>query len=239
MHRRLTIYSTACSVLNLALRSDLLTLLHSLLRSAGTACCILLLSVQITQAATVYVYVDQNGSKVISDHPLADKRLKKLKTYRPRSSVEILEPRHYDYSHRRLDPRSTKFDKAIFALADLYQQDRALIKAIVQIESSFNPNALSPKGAQGLMQLMPATASQYQVVDAFNPRENLRGGIAFFADLMSRYENDIQLALAAYNAGASAVSRYNGIPPYPETQAYVTQVLRLHKTYQHHSGTYS
>lgn len=204
------------------------------------ACCgLLALPVQVTQAATVYVYVDQNGSSVISDHPLNNKGLKKLKTYRPRSSVEILGPRHYNYSNRRLDARSTEFDQAIFAIADFYQQDRALIKAIVQIESSFNPNALSPKGAQGLMQLMPATANQYQVADAFDARENLRGGIAFFADLMARYENDIHLALAAYNAGAGAVSKYNGIPPYPETQAYVTQVLRLHKTYQSHSGTYS
>lgn len=223
MHRRLTI--------NPAFRSA-----H---RQLVTAFCVLLLSTQIAQAATAYVYVDQNGSKVISDHPLNGKGLKIIKTYRPRSSVETLGPRHNNGSNRRLDPRSTKFDREIFALADLYQQDRALIKAIVQIESSFDPNALSPKGAQGLMQLMPATANQYQVTNAFNVEENLRGGIAFFADLMSRYENDVSLALAAYNAGASAVSRYNGIPPYPETQAYVTQVLRLLKTYQTHSGTYS
>lgn len=220
-------------------RLVILRAFRSALHTLVTACCCVLLSAHVTQAATVYVYVDQNGSKVISDHPLSSKGLKKLKTYRPRSSVEILGPRHYNYSSRRLDPRSTEFDQAIFAIADLYQQDRALIKAIVQIESSFNPNALSSKGAQGLMQLMPATASQYQVTDAFNARENLRGGIAFFADLMSRYENDVRLALAAYNAGASAVSRYKGIPPYPETQAYVTQVMRLHKTYQTHSGTYS
>lgn len=202
-------------------------------------CLVLALSAQITQAATVYVYVDQNGSKVISDHLLVGKGLKRIKTYRPHSSVEILGPRQYNNAKRRLDPRRSKFDQEIFALADLHQLDRALIKAIVQIESSFNPNALSPKGAQGLMQLMPATASQYQVSDAFDVQENLRGGIAFFADLMSRYENDVRLALAAYNAGAGAVSKYNGIPPYPETQAYVTQVLRLHKTYQAHLGTYS
>ncbi len=190
-------------------------------------------------AAQVYIYVDKNGSKVISDHPLQDKSLKQIKRYQPRSPVEILGPRHYDYSKRKLDPRSTQFDQAIFLLADQYKQDRALIKAIVQIESSFNPNALSPKGAQGLMQLMPATADQYRVDNPFDAQQNLRGGIEFFSDLMARYKNDVRLALAAYNAGASAVARYKGVPPYPETQAYVTQVLRLHKNYQRHSGTYS
>jgi len=191
------------------------------------------------QAAQVYVYVDKNGSKVISDHPLKITGLTKIKRYQPRSPIEILGPRHYDYARRNLDPRNTTFDQAIFALADRYQQDRALIKAIIQIESSFNPNALSPKGAQGLMQLMPATAEQYKVVDPFDAQQNLRGGIAFFADLMQRYNNDVRLALAAYNAGATAVARYKGVPPYPETQAYVTQVLRLHKNYQRHSNTYS
>ena len=211
-------------------------LLHHRVWLFALICWILTLPVN---AATVYIYTDQNGSKVISDHPLKGKGLKRIKTYRPRSSVEILGPRHYNYSNRRLDPRNTRFDHAIFELADYYQQDRALIKAIIQIESSFNPNALSPKGAQGLMQLMPATANQYKVADPFDAQDNLRGGIAFFADLMSRYENDVQLALAAYNAGASAVSRYNGIPPYPETQAYVTKVLLLHKNYQRHLNTYS
>lgn len=199
-------------------------------------CCVL---IQPAFATTVYVYQDKKGTRVISDRPSRDNGLELIKTYTPRSSVEVLGPRHYNYPQRKLDTRKTEYDKIIYAIADNYRQDRALIKAIIQIESSFNPNALSPKGAQGLMQLMPATASHYKVQNPFNARENLRGGIEFFSDLMTRYENDIRLALAAYNAGPGAVSRHQGIPPYPETQAYVAQVLRLHKNYQLHSDTYS
>ena len=190
-------------------------------------------------AQTVYVYKDSNGASVITDHKTTDARLALVKTYTPVSPIRVLGPQHYDYAGRRLDTRNTPYDRLIFDLADSYHQDRALIKAIVQIESSFDPDALSPKGAQGLMQLMPATASSYKVKNPFDAHENLRGGIAFFADLMRRYQNDIRLALAAYNAGATAVSKYKGIPPYPETQAYVKYVLRLHKNYQHHANTYS
>ena len=186
----------------------------------------------------MYVYKDQNGSTLISNHPSHDRSLKLIRSYEPRSAVHALGPRHYNYKQRRLNPRETSFDQTIFQLADSYKQDRALIKAIIQIESSFNPRAVSPKGAQGLMQLMPATASSYDVSDPFDVQENLRGGIKFFAHLMKRYNNDVRLALAAYNAGETAVAKYNGIPPYPETQSYVKYVLRLHKNYQKHAGTY-
>lgn len=190
-------------------------------------------------AQTVYVYKDQNGASVISDFKSLDPSLKLVKSYTPVSSIQVLGPKHYDLPKRRLDTRDTEFDQAIFELSDAYHLDRALIKAIVQIESSFNPQALSPKGAQGLMQLMPATAESYHVNNPFNAQDNLRGGIAFFADLMRRYKNDVRLALAAYNAGETAVAKYQGIPPYPETQAYVKYVLRLHKNYQRHAHTYS
>lgn len=189
-------------------------------------------------AATVYVYKDQKGRTLISNHPNHDRSLKLIRSYQPRSAVHALGPRHYNYSQRRLDPRSTDYDQTIFHLADSYQQDRALIKAIIQIESSFNPQAVSPKGAQGLMQLMPATANSYEVSDPFDVQDNLRGGIKFFAHLMKRYNNDVRLALAAYNAGETAVAKYNGVPPFPETQSYVKHVLRLHKNYQKHAGTY-
>ena len=164
-------------------------------------------------AQTVYVYKDKNGNSVITNRKSSDSQLKLTRQYTPLSSIRTLGPRSYTSSKRRLDPRDTPYDSAIFSLADSYRQDRALIKAIVQIESSFNPNALSPKGAQGLMQLMPATAQQYDVNNTFDAQENLRGGIAHFAYLKKRYRNDIRLALAAYNAGEGAVSRDNGVPP--------------------------
>jgi len=189
-------------------------------------------------AQTVYVYKDPNGSSVISNIKSQDPSLKLVNTYVPVNPVQVLGPAHYDLKTRKLDTRNSKYDQDIFELADAFHQDRALIKAIVQIESSFNPRALSPKGAQGLMQLMPATAKSYQVNNPFNAHDNLRGGIAFFADLMRRYGNDVRLALAAYNAGETAVAKYQGIPPFPETEAYVKYVLQLHKNYQHHPHTY-
>ncbi len=189
-------------------------------------------------AQVVYVYKDPNGASLITNVKSTDPRLKLVKSYAPTSLIEALGPAHYDLTKRNLNTRETEYDQTIFDLADAFNLDRALIKAIVHIESSFNPQAVSPKGAQGLMQLMPATASSYNVDNPFNAYDNLRGGIAFFADLMHRYQNDVHLALAAYNAGETAVSKYQGIPPFPETQAYVKYVLQLHKNYQRQAHTY-
>jgi soluble lytic murein transglycosylase-like protein len=100
-----------------------------------------------------------------------------------------------------------------------------LVRAVIQVESAFNPRALSPKGAMGLMQLMPATAARFGVVDPFNPGENIRGGVGYLKLLLDRYDHNEQLALAAYNAGPLAVDRHGSqIPPYLETQNYVKRI---------------
>jgi hypothetical protein len=103
-----------------------------------------------------------------------------------------------------------------------------LVRAVIRVESGFNPWAVSRKGAQGLMQLMPATASALGVRDAFDPRQNIEGGVRHLRYLIDRYPGNLPLALAAYNAGEQAVERYRGIPPYDETQHYVRKVLELH-----------
>jgi len=102
-----------------------------------------------------------------------------------------------------------------------------LVESVIRVESNFEARAISPKGARGLMQLMPATAAKLGVRNAFDGRQNIEGGVRHLRHLVDRYGGNLALALAAYNAGAEAVGRYGGIPPYPETQAYVARVLRL------------
>jgi soluble lytic murein transglycosylase-like protein len=103
--------------------------------------------------------------------------------------------------------------------------DPALVDLVIRMESGYNPRAVSPKGARGVMQLLPSTASAYGVADIFNPKENLRGGIRYLRDLLGRFGSDVRLALAAYNAGPEAVEKHRGVPPYPETRNYVNAIL--------------
>jgi soluble lytic murein transglycosylase-like protein len=139
-------------------------------------------------------------------------------------------------------PQATRIRATRFAAAErgrmyddlIAEQSRAngvradLVRAVVQVESAFNPYAKSPKGALGLMQLMPATIEQYGVKNPFDAGENLRGGVAYLRDLLDRYQNNEQLALAAYNAGPGAVDRHgHTVPPYPETRNYVEQINRM------------
>jgi soluble lytic murein transglycosylase-like protein len=110
--------------------------------------------------------------------------------------------------------------------ADRYGVDEELIAAVIEAESQFNPRAVSRRGAQGLMQLMPDTAASLGVGDPFSPRENIHGGVRHLRSLMDRFDNNVPLALAAYNAGHVAVIHHRGIPPYPQTRAYVNRILR-------------
>ncbi len=116
------------------------------------------------------------------------------------------------------------------AAARRHGLDPALVLAVVQVESGFRPDAVSPKGARGLMQLMPGTATRLGVEDSFDPEQNLDGGTRHLGDLIARYDGDVKRALAAYNAGEGAVERHRGVPPYGETRAYVQSVLRRYRS---------
>jgi hypothetical protein len=125
-----------------------------------------------------------------------------------------------------------KFDQIITSAADKYKIDSALIKAVIKAESNFNHQAISPVGARGLMQLMPATASHLQVEDTFHPGKNIEGGTRYLRYLLNVYQGNLSLALAAYNAGEGAVAKYNNrIPPFRETQNYVNRVLNFYKIF--------
>jgi len=113
-------------------------------------------------------------------------------------------------------------------LAQQYSVDPHLVRAIIMVESNFDPHAVSRAGAQGLMQLMPDTAARYRVENPFDPHANIEGGIRYLRDLLRLFPSNLRHVLAAYNAGEGAVQQYGGIPPYPETQRYVERVLALY-----------
>jgi len=120
---------------------------------------------------------------------------------------------------------SADFERLVAEAAQRHGLDPALVMAVVGVESGFQPQAVSPKGAQGLMQLMPRTARELGVADPFDPASNLDGGSRYLSSLVARYEGDLTRALAAYNAGMAAVARHGGVPPYAETRNYVRRVL--------------
>jgi soluble lytic murein transglycosylase-like protein len=125
-----------------------------------------------------------------------------------------------------------KYDQLILMACNKHKIDPALIKAVIKAESNFNHQAVSPVGAQGLMQLMPATASQLQVEDAFHPEKNIEGGVRYLRYLLTLYHGNLTLALAAYNAGERAVAKHhNQVPPYRETQNYVKRVLSFYNSF--------
>jgi soluble lytic murein transglycosylase-like protein len=126
----------------------------------------------------------------------------------------------------RPHPASGEIAALVRSLAPRYRLDPNLVLAVVEAESNFNPKARSHKNAQGLMQLIPATAERFGVRDVWDPEQNLRGGMAYLRWLLDYFDGDVKLALAGYNAGEKAVERHGGVPPYRETQAYVKRILR-------------
>ena len=131
---------------------------------------------------------------------------------------------------RHLSPE--KIEGIIHRTSRRHAVDPRLVKAVIKVESDFNPRALSRAGAQGLMQLMPETSRDLKVSDPYNPHESIEGGVRHLRSLLDYFKNDVKLALAAYNAGKTTVLRYKGIPPYKETRNYVKKVLDYYNQYR-------
>ena len=129
-------------------------------------------------------------------------------------------------------PKPPPFHGYILQASEAYEVEPALIRAIIMVESSYNPRAVSHRGAKGLMQLMPITAKWLGVKDAFDPELNIDGGVRYLKRLLDRFDGNIKLALAAYNAGSRYVRKYGGVPPFRATRSYIEKVLQYHERYQ-------
>ncbi len=190
--------------------------------------CLILLfaAVFFTQAAgleagTIYTYEDEHGNLVFTDTPPTHRKGVKARVF-------VTDKKAGKKSKGR---SASAYDEAIKEIALRYKVEPAIVKAVIRAESNFDPFAVSHKGAEGLMQLMPATAEMLAVANAFDPVSNIEGGTKYLRYLLDKFNGNLKLTLAAYNAGEGAVSRYNGVPPYKETKEYVRKVLAFYENY--------
>ena len=173
-------------------------------------------------SAQIYAWRDAGGTLVLSDRRLEPDATTYAVPDAP--AFRTTRPAAPSVGHEPFEPLVQEHATRAGIRPDL-------VRAVIQVESGFNPRATSPKGAMGLMQLMPATARQFGVRNAFNPAENVRAGVAYLRQLLDRYDNDERLALAAYNAGPGAVDKYGQtVPPYRETKDYVARISEITDT---------
>ena len=168
--------------------------------------------------AQIYSWRDASGRLVLSDKP----KDPSAKVYAVSNASAVS---GFRVTKAAASQRAALYDELIVHEAETNSLSPDFVRAVIQAESGFNPWAHSTKGAMGLMQLMPQTAAEYRVLNAYDPAENIRAGAAYLRNLLDRYDNDPKLALAAYNAGPSAVDKYGrAVPPYKETRAYVARI---------------
>ena len=189
-----------------------------------------LVSLPSLARADIYMTKDANGDITISQRPKPGSTTTKvIKEHEPSSSrfgVSPIPPSDHDVA------RYTRYDETIREAATLYQIPEQLVRAIIRCESDYDPRAVSVSGARGLMQLMPDTADRLMVKDIADPRENIFGGVRFLRVLANSFNGDLELTVAAYNAGPGAVVQYGGIPPYAQTRDYVVKVTRYYRRYR-------
>jgi soluble lytic murein transglycosylase-like protein len=199
---------------------------------ASSAVLLTVLTLPTWAKADIFQYTDADGTIHFSNRPVAKGSAGHYQLYlktedaKRKSRANALMPS--DASPERF----SRFDEHIRQAATLYQIPEELVRAVVMVESNYDPRVVSPAGAQGLMQLMPATANRMEVRDSFDPRENIFGGVRYLRLLANLFNGDLELTIAAYNAGEGAVMRHGGIPPYAETQDYVVRVLTYYRRYR-------
>lgn len=181
--------------------------------------------------AGVYKHVDKQGRVSYTDTPAHDGYVRLKKSWK---RWALTRPNGSAYGNYKRNKK--RYSAYVGAAATRYSVDESLVQAIIHAESYYNPVAVSSAGAVGLMQLMPATAKRFGVNNRQNPEQNINGGVRYFSELMTLFDGDLSLSLAAYNAGENAVQRYGRIPPYPETQNYVRKVLKLYSRFSGESG---
>lgn len=176
-------------------------------------------------SAEIYISQGPNGERVISDKPLPG--------YTLLTQRDSYANAGHILAGRPLNDGGPKAYQAYIRTAsEKYMVDPALIEAIIMVESSFRSDAVSKSGATGLMQLMPGTARDLEVNDRYNARQNIHGGVRYISQLMERFNNNLTLVVAAYNAGPGAVERARGIPPRPEVERYVSKVMRAYDEFR-------
>ena len=198
-----------------------------LLPVAGT---LLLMTASVTVRADIYKRIDEDGVITFTNVPGHGATVF-LKTPSAKKSPAS-SPRARPPTAKDLAAGPSRFDPLIRQASSLYQIPEALVRAVIKVESNFNPAALSPANACGLMQLIPGTAERMMVTDIYDPRQNIFGGVRYLRVLANLFNGDLELTVAAYNAGENAVVRYGGIPPYEETQNYVRRVLAYYRIYR-------
>ncbi|CAM4128804.1 lytic transglycosylase domain-containing protein [Acinetobacter pragensis] len=197
----------------------------------------------ITHAGQIYVYKDNNGSTLLTNRKSSDRSLTKIKaTYYPDSNIHSYS--NWGSSESSVLPSYSRnkntFDHIIKQASQQHGVSEGLIKAVMHTESGFNVNARSPVGAQGLMQLMPATARRFNVSNAYDPYQNIMAGARYLAWLTKRFNGNTAMVLAGYNAGEGNVQKYGGVPPFRETQDYVRRVTsRFNNLYSNGTGIVS
>lgn len=177
-------------------------------------------------AADIYKYEDNEGVLHFTDAP-TDRRFKIFMR-----DIKKDKQLRTTFKMASCARNPADFDSIINSCSLEYGVDKSLIKAVIHAESGYDPNAVSAKGASGLMQLMPKTAKSLRVANSFDPADNIRGGVRYLKFLLDTFRGDVSMALAAYNAGLSRVAQYGGIPPYEETRNYVAKVLNYKRLYQ-------